>query len=96
MNGKRIYKKHFTGKMPTTSKTTTILFLYNFDATQVWIDESLSFLTSVATTLPTNFYTSENDYLRIHVRKNEKSIVYNSGMDMSVWDYSIVLAYTKD
>ena len=96
INGKRIYKKHFTGKMPTTSKTTTVLFLYDFDATQVWIDESLSFLTSVATTLPINFYTSENDYLRIHVRKNEKSIVYNSGMDMSAWDYSIVLAYTKD
>lgn len=96
LNGKRIYKKHFTGKMPTTSKTTTVLFLYNFDATQVWIDESLSFLTSVATTLPTNFYTSENDYLRMYVRKNEKSIVYNSGVDMSSWDYSIVLAYTKD
>ena len=96
INGKRIYKKHFTGTMPTTSKTTTVLFFYDFDATQVWVDESMSFLTSDSTTMPTNFYTSTNDYLRMHVRKSEKSIVYNSGADLSAWNYSIVLAYTKD
>ena len=95
LNGKRVYKMLFTGTMPSTSGETISLFNYTFEAYQVWIDESMSFLTSAYTTMPINFYSAANDYSRVHVRKNENAVVCKAGSDLSAWQYHIVLAYVK-
>lgn len=93
---KRVYKKLFTGTLPSTAGSPVDLFTYDFDCSQVWIDESLSFYYNDAETLGVNWFYTTTDYVRTVIRKTNKKIRYKSGGDLSSFYYNIVLAYTKD
>ena len=95
LNGKRIYKRLYTGTMPVTSGTTENLFSLDFDFHNVWIDESLSFIYKDTETLGTNWMYATDDYLRMWVNKSNRQMKYKSGKSLSSFTYNIVLAYTK-
>lgn len=96
MGDKRVYKKIFTGTLPATTGSPVNLFTYDFDCSQVWIDESLSFFYTDAETLAINWFYTTTDYVRTVIRKSDKTIRYKSGGNLSSFNYNIVLAYTKD
>lgn len=100
LNGKRVYKRIFTGTMPTTSGANSSLANLDFEFDEAWIDQSLSYLTKDTETIPTTFYYSSGDYLRTWVNKDDASgtphIRIRTGRDYSEYKYNIVVAYTKD
>lgn len=98
LNGKRVYKKLFTGKMTSTYGTNTALVDLGFEFTEAWIDQSLSFLTKKGETVPTTFYYSDTDYLRTWINKDVDGhhIRIRAGLNYSAYNYNIVVAYTKD
>lgn len=96
LNDKRVYKRLFTGSIPSTTGSATKLFGYDFDFAKVWIDESNSFIYSDSETLGINWYNTSSDYLRTIINKANKQVNYKSGKDLSSFTYNIVLAYTKD
>lgn len=95
-NGKMVYKIEFIGQMPSTVNVNSnaVLKTLNFDFTQAWIDESLSYISNESETLPTTFYYSPNDYLRIWINKNSgnKHIRIRNALDLSAYTYHIVVA----
>lgn len=97
LNGKRVYKKLFTGTMPSTSGSNVSLANLDFEFAEAWIDQSLSFLTKDVETIPTSFYYSPTCYLRTWVNKDTTPhIRIRAGEDFSSYKYNIVVAYTKD
>ena len=94
LNDKRVYKKIFTGIMPSSTGAYDIPVDVNF--AEAWIDESLSYLTSDTETLSTNFYQNSSDYLRTRVSKSNKYIRMIVGGNYSAYTYNLVLAYIKD
>lgn len=98
LNGERIYKRLYTGTMPSDAATNTVLQYLEFDFKEAWIDQSLSYITKDAETLPTSFYYNSSDYLRIWINKgvDGKHIRVRQGLDLSAYNYNIVVAYTKD
>lgn len=98
LNGKRIYARLYTGNMPSISTTSTVLQYLNFEFTEAWIDQSLSYITKESETLPTTFYYSSSDYLRTWINKgsNGKHIRIRQGLDLSIYTFNIVVKYIKD
>ena len=98
LNGKRIYARLYTGNMPSVSVTNTVLQYLNFEFTEAWIDQSLSYITKETETLPTTFYYSSSDYLRIWINKGSdgKHIRIRQGIDLSTYTFNIVVKYIKD
>lgn len=103
LNGKRIYKQLYTGKL-VNATTAVDLFPYGVTAENIWLDESNSFLAKPSPEgngysewLPLNYYYAANDYSRLWIRTNANVVRYKSGADMSAngYVYTIVLAYTK-
>ena len=95
INGTRIYKKLFRGRMPSDVNSSTNIFLYDVEAKQVWIDNSLSFIYKSDETLTLNYHFTSGGDLSTWVNKNLKSVRFNSSVDLSGYSYNIVLAYVK-
>lgn len=93
LNGKRVYKKMYTGSMPSSTGAYDIPVDVEFG--DAWIDESLSYLTSDTETLSTNFYQNSTDYLRTRVNKQNKYIRMIVGGNYSAYKYNLVLAYIE-
>jgi hypothetical protein len=96
LNGKRVYKRLFTGTMPSTTNSSTQLFAFSFTPYNVWIDKSLSYITDGNEYLDVNYHFTSGSDLSTWVNKTSKNVKFNSGTNMSSYSYHIVLAYTKD
>ena len=96
VNGKRVYKRLYTGQMPSDAGTMVDLFTYDFEPTQVWVDESMSFVDNGDVIHSVNHFNTTSSYMRIMISKSSKVVRFKTGSDFSSYTYYIVLAYTKD
>ena len=96
MNGKRIYKRLYTGQLISTTGSSATLETFDIDFTNIWIDESNSFVYNESETLSTNWTFASDDFLRIWINKTNKQLKFKSGKNLSAYTYNIILAYTKN
>lgn len=96
LNDKRVYKKLFAGRMPSTTNSPTDLFTFDFECKQVWIDGSLSFIADESTTFDVNYNSPYGNNLSTWVNKEDSKVRFYTETDMSSYTYNIVLAYTKE
>lgn len=96
LDGKRVYKRNISAIGENSSGTTLTLSNINFDFSEIWIDESNSFISSESETLSINWYFAPEDYCRIWIGKNTKIIRYRTGGNLSGRTFNIMLKYTKN
>ena len=96
LGDKKIYCRLYTGTMPNTAGSNVELQSLDFEFTECWIAENLSFISKENETLQMNFYYGSNDYLRTWVNKENSHIRIRQGSDYSNYNYNIVVFYTKN
>lgn len=96
IDGKRVYKRNISAIGENSSGTTLILSNINFDFSEIWIDESNSFISNKDETLSINWYFAAGDYCRVWIGKNTKAIRYRTGGNLSERTFNIMLKYTKN
>lgn len=96
IDGKRVYKRNISAIVENSSGTTLILSNINFDFSEIWIDESNSFISSESETLSINWYFAPEDYCRLWIGKNTKTIRYRTGGNLSGRTFNVMLKYTKN
>lgn len=96
LDGKRVYKRNISAIGENSSGTTLTLSNINFDFSEIWIDESNSFISSESETLSINWYFAPEDYCRIWIGKNTKIIRYRTGGNLSGRTFNVMLKYTKN
>lgn len=96
IDGKRVYKRNISAIGENSSGTTLTLSNINFDFSEIWIDESNSFISSESETLSINWYFTPEDYCRLWIGKNTKIIRYRTGRNLSGKTFNVMLKYTKD
>lgn len=96
IDGKRVYKRNISAIVENSSGTTLTLSNINFDFSEIWIDESNSFISSESETLSINWYFAPEDYCRLWIGKNTKIIRYRTGGNLSGRTFNIMLKYTKN
>lgn len=96
IDGKRVYKRNISAIGENSSGTTLTLSNINFDFSEIWIDESNSFISSESETLSINWYFAPEDYCRLWIGKNTKIIRYRSGGNLSGRTFNVMLKYTKN
>lgn len=96
IDGKRVYKRNISALGENSSGTTLTLSNINFDFSEIWIDESNSFISSESETLSINWYFAPEDYCRLWIGKNTKIIRYRTGGNLSGRTFNVMLKYTKN
>lgn len=96
IDGKRVYKRNISAIGENSSGTTLTLSNINFDFSEIWIDESNSFISSESETLSINWYFAPEDYCRLWIGKNTKIIRYRTGGNLSGRTFNVMLKYTKN
>lgn len=96
IDGKRVYKRNISAIGENSSGTTLTLSNINFDFSEIWIDESNSFISSESETLSINWYFAPEDYCRLWIGKNTKIIRYRTGRNLSGRTFNVMLKYTKN
>lgn len=96
IDGKRVYKRNISAIGENSSETTLTLSNINFDFSEIWIDESNSFISSESETLSINWYFAPEDYCRLWIGKNTKIIRYRTGGNLSGRTFNVMLKYTKN
>lgn len=96
IDGKRVYKRNISAIVENSSGTTLTLSNINFDFSEIWIDESNSFISSESETLSINWYFTPEDYCRLWIGKNTKIIRYRTGGNLSGRTFNVMLKYTKN
>jgi len=96
IDGKRVYKRNISAIGENSSGTTLTLSNINFDFSEIWIDESNSFISSESETLSINWYFAPEDYCRLWIGKNTKTIRYRTGGNLSGRTFNVMLKYTKN
>lgn len=96
IDGKRVYKRNISAIVENSSGTTLTLSNINFDFSEIWIDESNSFISSESETLSINWYFAPEDYCRLWIGKNTKIIRYRTGGNLSGRTFNVMLKYTKN
>lgn len=97
VNGKTVYKRIFSGDLVNASSSSQPLFNFDFDFDDIWIDEANSYIYNENEVLSLNWFYLTNDYCRIWINKTQKAIRIKTGNDLSsMFDYKIVLSYTKN
>lgn len=96
LDGKRVYKRNISTIGENSSGTTLILSNINFDFSEIWIDESNSFISNENETLSINWYFTPEDYCRLWIGKNTKIIRYRTGGNLSGRTFNVMLKYTKN
>lgn len=96
LNGKRVYKRNISAKGENSSGTTLTLSNINFNFSEIWIDESNSFISNESETLSINWYFAPEDYCRVWIGKNTKIIRYRTGGNLSGRTFNVMLKYTKN
>lgn len=97
IDGKDLYQKTYTGVVPVATNTQQ-LFPLDIQYSDIWIDESASFLTRYdksSETLPANYYFGSSDYCRTWVNKNISDIRIKTGSDLRAYNYVLTIRYTK-
>lgn len=95
IDGKKIYRKSYTGSVVDASSNAVNLFNIDVDYDNIWIDESHSYLTNNNESLTLNFYYTTGDYARSWIRKSDSVLRFKSGMNLSGRTFVITLLYTK-
>ena len=95
-NGKRVYIRYIIAEVENSSGTSVDINIPSFSYTEMWIDESNSFITNSSETLAINWYFAPDDYSRVWVNKSTGKIRYRMGGNLSGRNFEIVLKYTKD
>lgn len=96
LDGKRVYKRNISAIGENSSGTTLTLSNINFDFSEIWIDESDSFISNENETLSINWYFAAEDYCRVWIGKNTKIIRYRTGGNLSGRTFNVMLKYTKN
>lgn len=96
IDGKRVYKRNISAIAKNSSGTTLTLSNINFDFSEIWIDESNSFISNENETLSINWYFATDDYCRVWLDKNTKIIRYRTGGNLSGRTFNVMLKYTKN
>lgn len=96
IDGKRVYKRNISAIGENSSGTTLTLSNINFDFSEIWIDESDSFISNENETLSINWYFAAEDYCRVWIGKNTKIIRYRTGGNLSGRTFNVMLKYTKN
>lgn len=96
IDGKRVYKRNISAIGENSSGTTLTLSNINFDFSEIWIDESNSFISNENETLSINWYFATDDYCRLWIGKNTKIIRYRTGGNLSGRTFNVMLKYTKN
>lgn len=96
IDGKRVYKRNISATGENSSGTTLTLSNINFDFSEIWIDESDSFISNENETLSINWYFAAEDYCRVWIGKNTKIIRYRTGGNLSGRTFNVMLKYTKN
>lgn len=96
IDGKRVYKRNISAIGENSSGTTLTLSNINFDFSEIWIDESNSFISNENETLSINWYFAPEDYCRLWIGKNTKIIRYRTGGNLSGRTFNVMLKYTKN
>lgn len=96
LDGKRVYKRNISVIAENSSGTTLTLSNINFNFSEIWIDESNSFISNENETLSTNWYFAAEDYCRVWIGKNTKIIRYRTGGNLSGRTFNVMLKYTKN
>ncbi len=96
INGKRVYKRNISAIGENSSGTTLTLSNINFNFSEIWIDESNSFISNESETLSINWYFAPEDYCRVWIGKNTKIIRYRTGGNLSGRTFNVMLKYTKN
>lgn len=96
LDGKRVYKRNISTIGENSSGTTLTLSNINFDFSEIWIDESDSFISNENETLSINWYFAAEDYCRVWIGKNTKIIRYRTGGNLSGRTFNVMLKYTKN
>lgn len=96
IDGKRVYKRNISKIGENSSGTTLTLSNINFDFSEIWIDESNSFISNENETLSINWYFATDDYCRVWIGKNTKIIRYRTGGNLEGRIFNVMLKYTKN
>lgn len=96
LDGKRVYKRNISVIAENSSGTTLTLSNINFNFSEIWIDESNSFISNENETLSINWYFAAEDYCRVWIGKNTKIIRYRTGGNLSGRTFNVMLKYTKN
>lgn len=96
IDGKRVYKRNISAIGENSSGTTLTLSNINFNFSEIWIDESNSFISNENETLSINCYFAAEDYCRVWIGKNTKIIRYRTGGNLSGRTFNVMLKYTKN
>ncbi len=96
IDGKRVYKRNISAIGENSSGTTLTLSNINFNFSEIWIDESNSFISNENETLSINWYFAAEDYCRVWIGKNTKIIRYRTGGNLSGRTFNVMLKYTKN
>ena len=96
IDGKRVYKRNISAIGENSSGTTLTLSNINFNFSEIWIDESNSFISNEIETLSINWYFAPEDYCRVWIGKNTKIIRYRTGGNLSGRTFNVMLKYTKN
>lgn len=96
LDGKRVYKRNISAIGENSSGTTLTLSNINFNFSEIWIDESNSFISNENETLSINWYFVAEDYCRVWIGKNTKIIRYRTGGNLSGRTFNVMLKYTKN
>lgn len=96
LDGKRVYKRNISAIGENSSGTTLTLSNINFNFSEIWIDESNSFISNENETLSINWYFAAEDYCRVWIGKNTKIIRYRTGGNLSGRTFNVMLKYTKN
>lgn len=96
IDGKRVYKRNISVIAENSSGTTLTLSNINFNFSEIWIDESNSFISNENETLSINWYFAAEDYCRVWIGKNTKIIRYRTGGNLSGRTFNVMLKYTKN
>lgn len=91
-----MYKRNISAIGENSSGTTLTLSNINFNFSEIWIDESNSFISNENETLSINWYFAAEDYCRVWIGKNTKIIRYRTGGNLSGRTFNVMLKYTKN
>lgn len=91
-----MYKRNISVIAENSSGTTLTLSNINFNFSEIWIDESNSFISNENETLSINWYFAAEDYCRVWIGKNTKIIRYRTGGNLSGRTFNVMLKYTKN
>lgn len=95
LNNNIIYKRLIVAEVENSSGTSIDINIPSFSYTEMWIDESDSFITNSDETLAINWYLAPDDYSRVWINKSTGKIRYRMGGNLSGRTFYIVLKYTK-